>query len=103
MNSVPIGVISVAILFGSALLTTVAARFLSDYHLGSETKNVVSVSMAVVGTLSAPVVGLLISTVNASFTAKTQEIGQISTDVIGLDRVLRRYGPEAQDARVLLR
>ena len=53
MSSVPIGVIIVAILFGSALLTMVAARFLPDHHLSPETKNVVSVSMAVMGTLSA--------------------------------------------------
>ncbi len=58
--------------------------------------------MAVVGTLSALVLGLLISSASASFTAKTQEVTQISADVISLDRLLRRYGPEAQDIRMLL-
>ena len=69
MSAVPIGVIIVAILFGSALLAMVAARFLPDHHLSPETKSVVSVSMAVVGTLSALVLGLLMSTANTSFTA----------------------------------
>ena len=102
MSWVPIGVIIVAILFGSALLTMVIARFLPDHQLSPETKGVVSVSMAVVGTLSALVLGLFISTANTFFIAKTQEVAQISADEIGLDRLLRRYGPEAQDIRVLL-
>src|SRR5271167_1009757 len=100
---VPIGVIIDAILFGSALLAMAAARFLPEHHLSPETKGVVSVSAAVVGTLSALIVGLLISTSSASYTAKSQEVTQISANVISLDRLLRRYGPQAQDIRILLR
>jgi hypothetical protein len=103
VGSVPIGVIIDAILFCSALLAMAAARFLPEQHLSPETKGVVSVSVAVVGTLSALVVGLLISTSSASYTAKSQEVTQTSADVINLDRMLRRYGPAAQDIRVLLR
>lgn len=102
MNAVPISAIIIIILFGSALVTMFAARFLPDHHLSPETKSVVSVSVAVVGTLSALVVGLLISTANSSFMAKAQEIADISADVISLDRLMRRYGPEAEDGRVLL-
>ena len=100
---VPIGVVIVAILFGSAMLAMVAAHFLPPQHLSAETKGVVSVSAAVVGTMSALVVGLLISNSSASFTSKTQEVTQISTDVINLDRMLRRYGPETLDMRAMLR
>jgi hypothetical protein len=103
VGSIPIGVIIDAILFGSALLTMAAARLLPEHHLTPETKGVVSVSVAVVGTLSALVVGLLISSSNISFMAKSQKVTQISADVISLDRMLRRYGKEAQDIRVLLR
>jgi hypothetical protein len=91
---VPIGMIIDAILFGSALLAIAAARFLPEHHLSPETKGVVTVSAAIVGTLSALVVGLLISTSSASFTAKSQQVTQISANVISLDRMLRRYGPE---------
>ncbi len=84
VGSVPIGVIIDAILFGTAVLTMAAARFLPEHHLSPETKGIVSVSVAVVGTLSALVVGLLISNSSASFTAKSQEVTQISADVINL-------------------
>jgi hypothetical protein len=100
---VPIGMIIDAILFGSALLAITAARFLPEHHLSPETKGVVTVSAAIVGTLSALVVGLLISTSSASFTAKSQQVTQVSANVIILDRMLRRYGPDAQDIRILLR
>jgi len=103
MGSVPIGVIIVVILFGSAMLAMIAARFLPEHHLSPDTKSVVSVSMAVVGTLSALVVGLLISTASASFTSKSSQVTQISADLISLDRLLRRYGTEAQGIRVQLR
>jgi hypothetical protein len=103
MRGVPIGAIVVAVLFGSALLGMAAARLLPKHHLDTDTKNVVSVSMAVIGTLSALVLGLLISTANTSFSTKAREVTQVSADIIRLDRLLRRYGPEAQDIRVLLR
>jgi hypothetical protein len=103
MNSVPISAIIITILFGAALITMFVARFLPDHHLSPETRSVVSVSVAVIGTLSALVVGLLISTANSSFIAKAQEVADISANVISLDRLMQRFGSEAQDGRVLLR
>jgi hypothetical protein len=103
MISIPIGVIIVTILFGSAMIAVRFGRLLPEHHLGAETKSVVSVSMAVVGTLGALVLGLLISTANTSFTTKHRQVTQISAELIRLDRLLRRYGPEAQDARTVLR
>ena len=102
MTWVPIGALTVAILFGSAMFAMVAARFLPQHHLSPESKSVVTASMAVVGTLSALVLGLFLSTGNASFQAKNQKVAQISSDIIGLDRLLRRYGSQAQDSRALL-
>src|SRR5262249_30568981 len=103
MSSVLFGIIVVAILSGSGLPGMLVARLLPEHHLSADTKSVVSVSMAVVGTLSALVLGLLLSTANTSFTTKKEEVTQISADIIHLDRLLQRYGPEAQDIRVLLR
>lgn len=102
MNSVPVTAIIIMVPFGSALITMFAARFLPDHHLSPETKSAVSVSVAVVGTLSALVVGLLISTANASFIAKAREVSEISADVIGLERLMQRFELESQDGRVLL-
>jgi len=71
--------------------------------LTDETKSLVSVSMAVVATLSALVLGLLISNANSSFTALGGEVTTLSAQLIRLDQVLRRYGPDAKPTRELLR
>lgn len=99
---IPIGAIIVAILFGSAITAMLAARFLPEAHLSPEVKTTVSVSMAVVGTMSALVVGLLVSMAATSFTGKSNEVTVISTNTITLDRLLRQYGPQTQDIHVLL-
>jgi hypothetical protein len=90
-------------LFCSAMLGMLIARLLPVGHLSPETKGVVTSSTAVVGTLSALVVGLLISSASTSFNAKSNEVTQIATDLIRLDRVLGRYAPETPGIRVELR
>jgi len=55
--------------------------------------------MAVVGTISALVLGLLISNANTSFIARTGEVTTLSADILRLDQMLRLYGPEANPAR----
>ena len=62
-------------------------------------KNLVSVTMAVVGTISALVLGLLISNANTSFIARTGEVTTLSADILRLDQMLRMYGPEGNPAR----
>src|SRR5258708_39332168 len=98
--------ISLAVLvtvFCSALLGMLVSRILPQHHLTDQTKSVVTGSMGVVGTLTALVLGLLIAAAASSYYTKNQEVVLIAADVIRLDRLLRRYGPEAEGLRDLLR
>jgi hypothetical protein len=79
------------------------SRILPKHHLTDQTKSVVTVSMGVVGTLTALVLGLLIAAASSSFNTKNQEVVLIAADVIRTDRLLRRYSPEAEGLRDLLR
>jgi hypothetical protein len=102
MESV-VGILTfIAIVFG-ALTGLWLARHLPKAHLSSESRTAVSVSMAVVGTLAALVMGLLISNASSSFSTKTDALHRLAVDIIRLDRALRQYGPEAEDVRDLLR
>ena len=103
MTPVIIGVASLVVIFGAALLGIFAARALPKNHLGDQTRAAVSVSVAVVGTLSALVLGLMISTASSSFSARSNEVTTISVDLIRMDRMMQRYGPQADDARAKLR
>jgi hypothetical protein len=59
--------------------------------------------MAVVATLSALVLGLLISNANGSFTAVGGQVTAMSAQILRLDQILARYGPQTAQARQLLR
>jgi hypothetical protein len=91
-----------AIVFG-AVTGLWLARRLPETHLSTETRTAVSVSMAVVGSLAALVMGLLISSASSSFSAKSDALHRLAIDIIRLDRALRQYGPGAEDVRDLLR
>jgi hypothetical protein len=59
--------------------------------------------MGVVGTLTALVLGLLIATASTTFNTRNEEITTLAAKMIRLDRVLRRFGPDADDEREMLR
>ncbi len=98
-----IGLISFVAIFGGALIGLFVRRRLPRHHLSSETQSAVTVSVAVIGTLSALVLGLMITAANSSFTRRSDEVRELSLQVIRIERNLRRYGTEAEDARAKLR
>src|SRR6266853_5678015 len=93
-----IGLIIFAVFLAGAFGAWAARQRLPAHHLTDETKSLVSVSMAMVGTISALVLGLLISNANTSFIARSDEVTALSADILRLDQMLRLYGPEANPA-----
>ena len=98
-----IGCMVLALVFASAMLGLLIRRKLPESHLREETKGVVTLSMGVVGTLTALVLSLLIATASSTFNTRNQQITVLAAKVIQLDRLLRRYGPEADGLREMLR
>src|SRR3954470_4921596 len=103
MAHITIGLISFIAIFGGAVVGLRLARRVPGHHLSAETQSAVNVSVAVIGTLSALVLSLMLTAANRSFSARTDEVRQLSLQLIRMDRNLRRYGPEADDARARLR
>jgi hypothetical protein len=101
-NSLVIGLIVFAVIMAGALAGLGLSQVLPAHHLSSETQSLVSLSMAVVATVSALVLGLLISNANNSFATYGREVTELSAEMLRLDRLLRHYGPEADSARELL-
>jgi hypothetical protein len=98
-----ISLIVLLVILAGAFAGRAARHRLPPRHLSDETKNLVSVSMAVVATLSALVLGLLISNANSSFNAIGGQVTAMSAEILRLDQILNRYGPETAQARELLR
>src|SRR5271167_583287 len=103
MSPTAIACIVLACVFGGALLGMALHRILPEHHLTADSKDVIKLGIALTATMSALVLALLISSAKGSYDTQRNEITQLSASVILLDRVLAHYGPEAKEARVLLR
>src|SRR5204863_6671276 len=103
MSSMTIGWIVLACVFGAALIGALLRKTLPEHHLSSESKDVVKLGMGLIGTMAALVLSLLISSAKGGYDTRSTEIVQLSASAMLLDRVLEHYGPEAKEARDLLR
>jgi hypothetical protein len=101
-NTLIIGLIVLAALLAGTFAGVKFRDRLPKHHLTDETKSLVSVSTAVVATVSALVLGFLISNANTRFTRLGGEVTALSAQILRLDHVLRRYGADAEPARNML-
>ena len=103
MSSIEISAIAFACVFGGALLGILIGARLPEHHLTPETKDVVRLGMALVGTIGALVLGFLITSTKTYHDRQRDELTQMSAKVVLLGRLLQHYGPEASAARKSLR
>jgi hypothetical protein len=75
---------------------------LPEEHLSTDTKDVVKLGIALIATMAALVLSLLISSAKGTYDTRGNQLLQASADIILLDRVLAHYGPETKDARAML-
>ena len=102
MSPMAIGWIVFALVFGSALLAMFVHSLLPAEHLSSDSKDVVKLGIALIATMSALVLSLLVASAKSAFDTRSNQLTEASADMIMLDRALARYGPETQEARALL-
>src|SRR5438034_7053926 len=78
-------------------------RLLPAEQLSTESKDAVKLALGLVATMTAILLGLLISSAKSAFDTARSEVIQMAAKVALLDRVLVLYGPETADARRALR
>ncbi|MCJ7788026.1 MAG: DUF4239 domain-containing protein [Methyloceanibacter sp.] len=71
--------------------------------MSNDAKDVIKVTMTMIATLAALVLGLLTASAKNSLDDKENAVKSWASQVILLDRTLAEYGPETQDARDLLK
>jgi hypothetical protein len=103
MNSLAIGGIAFACVFGGALFGLFLRTRLREHHLSAESKDVVKLGIGLIATMSALVLGLLVASAKSSFDAQSSEVTHMAGNVVVLDRALAHYGPDAKEARQTLR
>jgi len=70
--------------------------------LSTESKDAVKLAMGLVATMSALVLGLLVSSAKGAYDTERSEVIQMAAKVTFLGRVLAAYGPEAAGVRAQL-
>jgi hypothetical protein len=103
MNTTLTSLIVFGCLVGSVLVGRSLGRLLPESHLSTESKDAVKVAMGLVATMSALVLGLLVSSAKGSYDIQRTEVIQMAAKVAFLDRVLTAYGPEAAGVRAEVR
>ena len=103
MNTLTTSAIVFACAFGGALLGFRLRAFLPEDHLSPASRDLVKLGMGTIATMTALVLGLLVASAKNLYDTQSRELTEMSAKVIVLDRVLAHYGPEAKEARDLLR
>jgi len=103
MNIVLVALILFVVLVSAALFGRRVHRYLPEDHLSADPRDAVKLAMGLVATMTALVLGLLVSSAKDSYDTKRSEVIQMAAKVAFLDRVLALYGPEAAETRGELR
>jgi hypothetical protein len=103
MSSLQISLIALGCFVAGTALGLWLQHLLPDHHLSKESQDTVKLGAGMVATMSALVLGLLVSSANGSFSAMNLSIAQIGAKIIQLDHLLAEYGPETKPLRVALK
>src|SRR5262245_39876920 len=72
---------------------------LPQNHLDAESRDTVKVGIGLIATMTALVLGLVTAAAKSSFDSGAAAVKQAAMNILAVDRVLARYGPETSDIR----
>src|ERR1700750_2245190 len=99
MNPAILSAIVLASLLAAIWIGRQLRRVLPEHQLDGETKDTVKLTMGLIGTMAALLLGLLVSSAKSTYDAERTQVVQMAAKVSYLNRVLSLYGPESLDAR----
>lgn len=78
-------------------------RHLPESHLSPDTKDTVKIAMGLVATMSALLLGLLVSSTQDSYKTVQTQVVTLGAKISFMDRLLSLYGPEAATLQASVR
>lgn len=88
---------------GGSLLGLWVRRKLPVQHVDDTSRDVVRVSIGLVVTMTALVLGLVVSSAKSSFDAEDTAVKESAAEILALDQALKVYGGETADIRLAIR
>ncbi len=99
MNGTVIGIIVLACTFGGAVIGLFLRKALPGHHLDSDSRDTIKVGIGLIATMTALLLGLVTASAKSSFDAMDTTVKQTAIQILTLDRLLARYGPETNEIR----
>ena len=102
MQSVLVSSAVFLVVFAGALAGMRLRRVVPQSELGPDVKDVIRLVTGLLVTMTALVLGMLVSTANSSYQQRKDQLTEMASDFVGVDRMLGSYGPETLAARAEL-
>jgi hypothetical protein len=102
MNAIVVSALAFAVILSATFFGMRLRVAVPEHHLSAETKETVRVGMALVATMTALLLGLLIASAKGSYDAQRSQVILLAGKAGYLERVLTVYGPETAEIRSLL-
>jgi hypothetical protein len=103
MGSVLVSSTVFVVVFGGALAGMALRRVLPEDQLGPEAKDLIRLATGLLVTMTALVLGMLVSTANSSYQDRKNELAEMGSSFVLVDGLLASYGPATGDIRAELR
>ena len=103
MSAVSVALIAFGLILLSIILGVVLRSWLPEADLGGDSKDVIRLATALIGTMSAVVLALLFASTRTSYETTNASVSHLTARLVELDHVLKEYGPEGEALRATLR
>jgi hypothetical protein len=87
------------LIFLGALAGMALRQALPQEHFGSDAKDTVRLAIGLIVTMTSLVLGMLVSSAKTYYDNQKNQVAVMSSQIVSLDDLLTRYGPEAKQAR----
>jgi len=103
LSAVIVGLIAFGLILASIAVGLTMRHWVPEAHISGDSKDVIRLATALIGTMAAVVLALLFSSTRTSFETTNASVGRMTTSVVELDHMLREYGPDGEALRRALR
>ena len=103
MSSLTVSLISALCIFCCSLLGLFMRERLPSHHLSSQSKEAIKIGAGLIATLTALVLGLLVSSAKSSFDTMNDEVKQGSATLILLDNMLKKIWPRCKASKRVIK
>jgi hypothetical protein len=103
VSDIGIAALTFVCAFGGAILGNFIRSIVPATHLSKESQDVMKLGMGLVATMTALLLGLVTSAARSAFDSEDAIVRTSAANILTLDRLLARYGPETAPTRILLR